>query len=284
MTLNGNETLGGPDAWETPITAPKSPEPSSPRLPRNLLKWNHCYHFYFFNEEDSEERESKSSGSFLHIAAFGELAPHDLLWRCRVSSTLRQKANWNGKKHVHAFSHPTNRMKERHASTHWILRCSGCNYSAIIEIRVKLTRSHQCAQYTLNYRCLNTHTTSDMKASLSRSLNLHLLKPRLTEIKTFCPSSPSPKCTSFATSASNELLSLGHSCSFDIQNNSFPFNWFFKKIFRITTDPKERILRKLSTTNKILLFRGTGRKAASRFIKWYSCVWHMNVKHSPHFA
>lgn len=49
--------------------------------------------FIFFNEEDLEEGESKSSDSFLHAAAFGELAPHDLLWRCRVSSTLRQKAN-----------------------------------------------------------------------------------------------------------------------------------------------------------------------------------------------
>lgn len=272
MTLNGNETLGGPDAWETPITAPKSPEPSSPRLPRNLLKCNHCYHFYFFNEEDLEERESKSSGSFLYVAAFGELAPHDLLWRCRVSSTLRQKANWNWKK-TRSCIQSSNKQGEGKTCIHplntllfWLQLLSNHRDKTqaykkppVCPIHAKLQTSEQ--QHNERHGSILITLCKLTPAETKPHRNENLLSI-ITQ----------PQMYIFATSASNELLSLGHSCSFDIQNNSFPSNWFFKKIFRITTDPKERILRKLSTTNKILLFRGTGRKAASRFIKWYSCV------------
>lgn len=64
MMLNGNEMLGGLDAWEIPIPAPKSPDPPPNACQGICLNAITVITFYFFNEEDLEgemlEGESQS--------------------------------------------------------------------------------------------------------------------------------------------------------------------------------------------------------------------------------
>jgi hypothetical protein len=79
MRLNGNETLGGLDAWETPITPPTSPEPTSHAC-QGICSNSVTVTTLCFKEEDSDREMLRGKQEFthyLHAVVSGELATRD---------------------------------------------------------------------------------------------------------------------------------------------------------------------------------------------------------------